>query len=240
LISREELEELRDPRYADLAVRLAGELVLSKEPGKLMRYWREKARISQARLAREMGVSPSVLSDYEGGRRKSPGASFIKRFVTTLVKLDHEFGLLLSTRVTPSNIEAILDIGEFREPQPSRRIIDSLGLDVLAGEDQEDKLVYGYTVLDSIKAIYALSGCDFYRIFGMTTERVLVFTKVGLGRSPMVAIRVSQLKPRMVIIHGPEKIDPLAIDLAKRERIILALAKKTTSVDKIITTLRAF
>jgi len=78
--------------------------------------------------------------------------------------------------------------------------------------------------LDSIRAIYALSGFDFYRIFGATTERALIFTRVGLGRSPLVAIRVSQLKPRMVILHGPKVVDPLAIDLAEKERIILALS----------------
>jgi putative transcriptional regulator len=94
---------------------------------------------------------------------------------------------------------------------------------ILAGEETGVRL-YGYTVVDSIKTIYALSGYDFYRIFGATTERALVFTKVGMGRSPLVAIRVSQLKPRMVVIHGPKELDPLALELAKREGIVLALS----------------
>ena len=79
-------------------------------------------------------------------------------------------------------------------------------------------------MVDSIKTIYALSGYDFYRIFGATTERALIFTKVGMGRSPLVAIRVSQLKPRVVVVHGPEHLDPLAVDLAKREGLVLALS----------------
>ena len=225
MITDEEREGFRDPRYADLAIKLSGELVLSKEPGKLMRYWREKARISQARLAREMGVSTSVLSDYEGGRRKSPGASFIKRFVFTLMRLDQESELLISSRMIHSDVDAILEMGEFGRPRKSSEIVDTLSLKILAGQREMEHLLYGYTVLDSIRAIYALSGYEFYRIFGSTTERVLVFTKVGLGRSPMVAVRVSQLKPRMVVIHGPEHIDELAVELAKRERVILALAR---------------
>jgi len=88
--------------------------------------------------------------------------------------------------------------------------------------------LYGYTVVDSIKTIYALSGYDFYRIFGATTERALVFTKVGMGRSPLVAIRVSQLKPRVVVIHGPREVDPLAVDLARREGLVLALSSAPT------------
>lgn len=224
----EELEEPKDPRYVDLAVRLAGELVLSNNPGKLMRFWREKAGVSQTRLAREMGISASVLSDYESGRRKSPGASFIKRFVNTLVKLDQESGSLLTLRAPHDSLGAIISIGEFKEPRRIEDIVDRLSLDVLVGHEQLNRLVYGYTILDSIKAIYAMSGFEFYRIFGSTTERVLVFTKVGLGRSPMVAIRVSQLKPRMVVIHGPERVDPLAIDLARRERLVFALVRGLT------------
>tara|TARA_B100001245_G_scaffold89730_1_gene64796 strand:- start:1042 stop:1296 length:255 start_codon:yes stop_codon:yes gene_type:complete len=70
-----------------------------------------------------------------------------------------------------------------------------------------------------------LSGIDFYKIFGATTERVLIFTRVGIGRSPLVAIRVSQLKPRMVILHGPDEIDKLAVDLADKDKIILGLTR---------------
>ncbi|MEM3538874.1 MAG: hypothetical protein QW193_01485 [Nitrososphaerales archaeon] len=62
---------------------------------------------------------------------------------------------------------------------------------ILEGKDYLNINIYGYTILDSIKAIYALSGFEFYRIFDATTERALIFTKVGLGRSPLVAIKVS-------------------------------------------------
>jgi len=64
-------------------------------------------------------------------------------------------------------------------------------------------------------------------VFGQTTERVLIFTKVGLGRSPLIAIRVSQLKPRMVILHGPTTVDRLALDLASREKMVLVLSELT-------------
>ena len=58
-----------------------------------------------------------------------------------------------------------------------------------------------------------------------------------MGRSPLVAIRVSQLKPRMVILHGPKEVDELAIDLAKREKIILAISRipKEEDFEEILT-----
>ncbi|MFP3282726.1 MAG: helix-turn-helix domain-containing protein [Nitrososphaeria archaeon] len=216
---------LRDPRLHDAAIKLAGELVLSREPGRLMKYWREKAGVQQIRLAKEMGLSPSVLSDYEGGRRKSPGSQFIRKYVASLVKMDRERGVLLGSKPADDNPDAILSIGEFREPISVSGIAEALSLEILTGEDQLDRSLYGYTVLDSIRAIYALSGVEFYRIFGSTTERILVFTKVGMGRSPLVAVRVSQLKPRMVVVHGPERVDPLSVELARRERIVMAVAR---------------
>jgi len=73
---------------------------------------------------------------------------------------------------------------------------------------------------------------------GTTTERALVFTNVSTGRSPMVAIRVSPLKPAVVVIHGPrKKIDPLAIRLAERERIPLVLSLLNT-VNDLVRSLR--
>jgi putative transcriptional regulator len=213
----------------ELAVSIAGELTVSSDPGRSMKAWRERAGISQARLARQMGVSPSVLSDYENGRRKSPGALFIKRYVDALTSLDREGGRVLASR--PAQVEpgAILGIGEYSEPARAREVADALQARILAGEEQLERHIFGYTVVDSIRTIYSLSGLEFYRIYGKSTERVLVFTQVGLGRSPLVAIRVSQLKPRMVVIHGLSQVDPLAVQLARRERIILGVSTMGTA-----------
>ncbi len=207
----------------ELTVSIAGELTVSATPGRSMKLWREKARISQAQLARAMGVSPSVLSDYENGRRHSPGAAFLKRFVDSLISLDREGSRLLTSKPAQVDSNAILGIGEYAQPVTVEEILKELGAEVLAGGDQSDRLIFGYTVLDSIRTIYSLSGVEFYKIYGKSTERVVVFTQVGLGRSPMVAIRVSQLKPRVVVIHGLRQLDPLAVQLAEKEHLVLAV-----------------
>ena len=211
------------PGSNDAVEKIAGNVVAGENPGKAMKSWREKLGVKQVALAKELKISPSVLSDYESGRRPSPGVLFVRRYVDALVRLDEGRDRVLSKLVSTEKDEAILSIGEFRSPVPASRIIEAVKGKVLIGDEQGIKL-YGYTVVDSIKTIYALSGYDFYRIFGATTERALVFTKVGMGRSPLVAIRVSQLKPRVVIIHGPEGVDPLAVDLARREGLVLALS----------------
>jgi putative transcriptional regulator len=208
--------------YDDLAITMAGELAVSQNPGRAMRVWRERAGVGQAELAREMKISPSVLSDYENGRRHSPGSGFLRRFVQSLINVDRKEQRLLRSKPEAEETGAILSIGEYADPVPARDVASELRCEVLAGSEQLDRLLFGFTVLDSLRTIYALSGVQFYRIYGASTERVIVFTKVGLGRSPMVAVRVSQLKPRMVVIHGLTKVDRLAVDLAVKERIILA------------------
>lgn len=209
----------------EIVAKIAGNVVVSSSPGGTLKSWRKRVNVKQIDLAQEMKVSPSVLSDYESGRRSSPGIGFIRRYLEALVKLDLAQSRFLQKLVEPRYRGAILAMGEFAQPVKVKTVLSLLQGRVLTGESYIDRSIYGYTVLDSIKTIYALSGFDFYRIFGATTERVLVFTKVGLGRSPLVAIRVSQLKPRMVVIHGPKEIDPIALELAQRENIILALSQ---------------
>jgi putative transcriptional regulator len=208
---------------SDAVAKIAGSVVASEDPGRTMKAWREKLGIRQVRLARSLDISPSVLSDYESGRRPSPGVQFVRKYVEALVALDESKERVVSKLVSSDKDAAILAIGEFSIPVNASQVLDAVKGRVLVGE-QSGLRLYGYTVVDSIKTIYALSGYDFYRIFGATTERVLVFTKVGMGRSPLVAIRVSQLKPRMVVIHGPAELDPLAVELARREGILLALS----------------
>ena len=212
-----------ESRPADALAKIAGNVVASPDPGRAMRAWREKLAIKQVTLARALNISASVLSDYESGRRPSPGVQFVRKYVEALVTLDEGKGRMVSRLVSSEKDEAILSIGEFHSPLDALEILGMLDATILAGDPSAVKL-YGYTVVDSIKTIYALSGYDFYRIFGATTERALVFTKVGMGRSPLVAIRVSQLKPRVVVIHGPRAVDPLAVDLARREGLVLALS----------------
>ena len=50
--------------------------------------WREEFHLSQLDISRELRVSPSVVSDYESGRRKSPGVSVVKRYVDAMINLE--------------------------------------------------------------------------------------------------------------------------------------------------------
>lgn len=223
-----------------VARRIAGDIVLSSEPGSALRKWREYFGVTQSRLAKVMGVSTSVISDYEKGRR-TPGARFVQRFVRALIELDLGRGggrverLARGLGIPPG---AVIDMREFERPVSLSELTELVKGTILVPEVPLERLVYGYTIVDSIKAITSLSGTQFYSLLGSTIDRAVIFTRVRLGRSPLVAVRVSPIKPSVVVIHGPRgSIDALAIELAKLDGIPLILSL-VRSVEELVASLR--
>lgn len=225
-----------------LAKRIAGEITLSADPGKTMRKWREIFGVSQTELADYLGVSSSVISDYEGGRRKSPGASTIRKFVEALITIDeHRGGNVIrafsKTIGADFPTHAIIDMREFALPVTIKSVVDVVKGEVVANVDLIDRRLYGYTVVDSIHAILEMSSEDFLRLYGWTTERALIFTKVTTGRSPMIAIRVQGMKPAVVVLHGVKNLDALAVKIAEKERVPLVVSH-VEDEDELISRLR--
>jgi putative transcriptional regulator len=206
----------------ELAEKIAGEITLSANAGSTIRKWRSTFEISQQDLARHLKLSPSVISDYEGGRRRSPRVDSIRRIVHGLIDIDIDRGSrILKKYGVSARDDSILGIREFPVGVPARQLIEKVGGEVLSGGQHLDRDLYGYTMLDSVKAIMQLSSFDYLKVYGWSTERALVFTEVQYGRSPMVAIRAHPLKPAVVIFHKPGQIDELAIRLSELERIPL-------------------
>jgi len=220
------------PTRDTLAKRIAGEIVLSPSPGKTMRKWRGLLGVTQIEAASILELSPSVISDYETGRRRSPGSGFIKRYVGALLDIDESKGgqyVRQLSRITLDPSDMFIDIREFMAPVSVEEIVEAVEGTIYAGHERLDQNVFGYTIVDSIKAIQMLSGLDFYRIFGTTSERALVFSGVSRGRSPMIAVKISPFKPRVIVLHGLEgELDPLAIQLATHEGIPLAVSGLAT------------
>jgi len=223
-----------------LARRIAGEIILSNKPGATMRKWRELFAVSQTRLSEKMVLSsPSVISDYESGRRKSPGTRFVRRFVWALLVTDEERGsryIRELSRLTSSPTTAILDLREFPIPVPVAHFCKVIMGEILTCPDEVKREVSGYTVVDATKAIETLSGWEFFPIFGSTTERALIFTNVREGRSPMLAVRISPLKPRIVVFHNSPP-DELAKKLSEYDCIPL-IYSRAPSVEYLIKSLR--
>ena len=226
---------------ARLAEKMAGEITLSENPGETIKKWRKSFAISQIDLSHSIGVSPSVVSDYESGRRKSPGTAVISRIVEALLDLDEKAGshkirayeTMLIERISSS---IILDIHEYRSPVPLSVFEQSIGAQRISGNF--DRHINGYTIVDSLNAIFQMSSSEFYRLYGWSTERALIFCNVSTGRSPMVALRVTPLKPAAVVLHGlePGRIDPVAKKIAAIESF--PLMTSTMDIGQMINALK--
>lgn len=205
-----------------LEEKMAGEITLSDSPGKTLRKWREELRISQKELAKFLDLSPSVVSDYESGRRRSPGIRTVRRIVRALLDIDRKSGRGIAKKFRSAPHEAIPSMAEFLEPVRVDAFVEVIHGTVLSPTEARRRRVHGYTVIDSLRAIATLDANDYPRIYGWSSERALLFTGVKYGRSPMVAVRASFLKPAMVVYVRPENVDELAIKLAGLENVILA------------------
>ena len=192
-----------DPRQS-LAEKIAGEVTLGDDPGATLRKWRTDFGVSQTELAEELDVSSSVISDYESGRRQSPGIGVIRRMVTALLDIDESRGgdrIRQYARVLSAGFESdvVLDLREYATTVSLQNVYDRIGADeVVSGPDG----ITGHTVINSIEAITRLSPDEFFRLYGQSTSRALVFTGVTRGESPVVAMRVVNPTPNAVVLHG--------------------------------------
>lgn len=217
--------------------RIAGEIALSPDPGRTIRKWREEFGLSQLQLAEAMGVSHSVVSDYESGRRKSPGVNVVHKMVDAFIELDIQNGSPVISRYNPDyKLDFIIAMDEFAGGVPIDAFIKAIDGRNLNPDRVVAKSVFGYTAVDSIKAILSLGSEDYLKIYGTNTERALIFTDVHYGRSPMIAVRAHPLTPAMVVYVKPEATDPLAIKLARLEGIPLVTTE--LSVEEIVERLK--
>ncbi|MCU0861618.1 MAG: helix-turn-helix domain-containing protein [Methanomassiliicoccales archaeon] len=205
-----------------LREKIAGEITLSADAGRTIRKWREEFGISQQELARQLGVSPSVISDYESGRRKSPGIVIIRRIVDGLLDLDDANGGRVQSRYSlGEKSDCIISIKEFAKSMQASDFVEAISGTNLTRQVPLQRDIHGYTIIDSMKAITSLGSMDYLKIYGWSSERALIFTGVRFGRSPMIAIRAHPLKPAMVVYHKPEHVDDLAVRLATLEGLPL-------------------
>ncbi|WP_121822598.1 helix-turn-helix domain-containing protein [Halostella salina] len=216
-----------DPRR-DLAEKVAGEITLSDDPGATMRKWRTDFDVSQTDLAAELGVSSSVISDYESGRRESPGIGVVERVVGGLLDIDERRGgdrIRQYARVISAGFESdiVQDLREYSTTVPLERFYDAVdATELVRGAGDR---ISGHTVIDSIEAITRLSSEEFYRLYGQSTNRALVFTGITRGESPLVAMRVVNPTPNAVILHGitEDELWDHAPDLAAIDDFALAV-----------------
>ncbi|WP_290814584.1 helix-turn-helix domain-containing protein [Halovivax sp.] len=232
----------RGPRE-QLAEKIAGEITLSEDPGATLRKWRTDFDVAQTELAAELDVSSSVVSDYESGRRESPGIGVIRRLVEGLIAIDERRGgerIRQYARVLSAGFESdvVHDLQEYSTALPLSRFYRTI--DATEVEPGNHDRISGHTVIDSVRAITRLSSEEFVRLYGQSTNRALVFTGVtGVSRG-LVALRVVTPTPNAVVLHGIDDDDlwEHAGDLARIDGYSLAVTE--TPLEEVLDRLVGF
>ncbi|MDI9395499.1 MAG: helix-turn-helix domain-containing protein [Euryarchaeota archaeon] len=226
-----------------LAEKMAGDITLSDKPGESLKKWRLNFEISQTDISNYLKVSPSVISDYESGRRKSPGTLIIRKIVEALIEIDMERGgkkihAYESILNAESSSKSIYSTYEYTLPIQLAKLVNLIEGDIVY--KGIEKPLYGFSVIDSQRAILELSSHEFQKLYGWSTDRAMIFTKVSTGKSPLVAIRVTNLKPGAVVLHGLRRGDvgPVAVKMAEVDRI--PVVATTMDLDQIVKLLKKY
>ncbi|MBU3904781.1 MAG: helix-turn-helix domain-containing protein [Nanoarchaeota archaeon] len=218
-----------------LSKKIAGEIVLSEEPGKTIQKWRNIFKIPQRTLANELGMMPSVISDYENGRRQSPGIKIIRKIVTSMINLDEKAGgkVIREFSNMPSNNnvnDALIDSKEFSKGIIIKDFCKKIKAELVVRRDMENDKIYGYSIIDALKAIVELSPSEMVRLHGLTSKKALIFSGANTGRSSMIALKIGNVRPGLVVLQTKEKdIDVLARRIAHIEGIPVAVLDIKTS-----------
>lgn len=220
----------------ELAKNIVGEIVFADRPEKVIKKWRNMFKVSQKGLANELGITSSVVSDYESGRRKSPGIKIIKKYINALLAIDtrdggHIIRSFAKNAQSHSLSSAIIDIKEFPAGIRINDFCKTINAVLLIKNMDWNQELYGYTIIDSLRAITELSFTELIKLYGITTQRGLIFTKVSTGRTPMVAIKMTNLHPALVVLHGLSVVDDVAKRIAEVENIPLAVCRLEKAED---------
>ena len=219
-----------------LAKDMVGEIVMAENSEKVIKKWRNIFKISQKSLANELEITPSVISDYESGRRRSPGIKMVGRYVSALLKIDEDKGGNVIRSFSKANNDrpiisnAIIDIKEFSSAVTIQEFLRRVNATPVVRNGM-DKPIYGYTVIDSHRAITEMSFNELVKLYGITSQRALIFTKVSTGKTPMVAIKLTNLHPTLVVLHGLDVVDDVAKRIAEVEGIPLAVSRMASPED---------
>lgn len=217
-----------------LKQKIAGEITLSKNPGAAIKKWREIFGITQTELAKYLGITPSTISDYESNRRKSPGISVIQRFIESLIEIDAKRGGWVAKRLSGKERPDIYEVNDFGKPLSAKKFVEELHGKIITNKRKISEMqLAGYSLVDSLRAILEMPVDNFSRIYGPTTNRAVIFTQVGVGRSPMVAIRVTNPKPSLVVYQGMERMDdPIAKKISEVEKIPIVITNMDIEIIK--------
>jgi putative transcriptional regulator len=216
---------------------ILGDIAANENYGLVMKKWRELFNITQSRIAKELQIKQSVISDYENNRRKSPGIEFIRKYTQSLINIGKkerkkEYETIIEDLGLKKEVNKLF-AGEFKTKIGSKEVINLLnGTQILAQPSQSsfqnylffsDKITNIVTKQPSYKLLKDLKS---------KKETVYIFSHVRTGKVPLILLKMmSKLNrlemPKLIIFQSKGfKLSSFARKIAKNNNISIAVTRE--------------
>lgn len=156
---------------------MIADVISSDKPWEEIKKWRKAFKIKGKDIAENIKVSPSVISDYESGRRKSPGINMVKRILMSIIKLSN---------ITNSYVSDVKDV-EISFEEFAKKINGSISV------YPSDKVAHGLVTLNE-KNIGTLGDCKGLCIVSPFEDSILILSSIGFRPSFFVVNSVSPIE----------------------------------------------
>jgi len=222
---------------------IAGDIALSENPGEAMKRWRDLFGVSQTQLAAQIGVSPSMISDYESGRRKHPGSATIKKFVEALIGLDENRGFRVVKRFAKLFVEPpqglVVESCTLKNPVTGGDVVKAVGGEVITNENLLTGEIHGYTVFDTKHLLLGLGSDELSLFLAGCRGWALVFTNVENPGPVLAVVRVLGVQPGLVVLQGLSDLflDELSVKMSELGGFPLVVSRRV-GVEKILRALK--
>lgn len=229
-----------------LLQKILGDIAANEEYGFVMKKWRELFNITQAKVAQELNIKPSVISDYEGSRRRSPGIGFVRKYVNTIIKLSE-----IHEKESFEKVKKLLGIvnetnsllNKTFESKNTESILNLLNAEKLTRRKNSE--FFQECIFFSNKISHVLTKMPSKKLFNHfknSTDKFFIFSKVKSGRIPLILLNLlsktnKSKMPGLIIFQTNDefKLSRFVRRMAERNKITLGITNKEISeIKKIV------
>ncbi len=227
---------------------MAADIVLSDDTGNCLRKWLNLLNITQTEISEHLSISSSVISDYLGNRRKSPGILWIRNYINALIELEEASGLSTLAVLAPlieriGTIDPIITAMQFSAPISLISFSKALEATIVFPTKEEYDLetyILGVLGVNARKILEIRSSDLKGNLLETTSKTAIIFANTQTGRGIFSFLPINDPIQTPIWVF-PEKRINLSVIKASVKRLQKAkaviLISKLNSVEKMITSL---
>ncbi len=213
--------------------KILGDICINDDYGVVMRKWRNLFNVSQAELAEKLDIQPSVISDYESGRRNSPGIVFIRKYVLALINIGKNKNKKILDKLSgyPFDKKNNLIVKKFDKKIKAEDFISNIDARIVIKSEEFHikKCIFFY---NNITDTFASMSTKELLSLMKGRDSVLIFSNVKSGRFPFIVLRLLSgankiSLPKFVIFQGTDSVSKMVLRMAHKSNICLALTKES-------------